>query len=569
VQGVVIPDIGQMPLIDSHARHSVDNVLGHVKHFETKSHAVNAEIFFSETEEGKRAAQKVKEGSITDVSIGYKNSESFFVPEGETEDFNGRSFKGPVKVVTNFSIHELSLTPIGADENAKIRSKEKGVFKMPDEKAREKAVKEERDRVVEINAMCSRFDCVALGNQLIAEGATISGARKEVMKDIERNRDDDADNLGHRTPIEVGYEGVEKRRAAAIDGLTLRAGINLDHPAPGANEYRVLSLVDIARETLVGAGIKTRGLSASRIIRTALQSRAASMSDFPSLLAGTANKVLRESYDMSPGTYELWCNVTENPDYKEMSRNQLSEAPDLDEIPEHTPYKYGKFTDAKEVFQIASYGKLFGITRHALINDDLAAFTRIPMAFAQSAKRKVNTAAYAALTANAAMADGVALFHADHSNYVGSGSGAAPAIATLDTARTAMRTQTGLQGAILNIAPRFIIIPAALETATDTVLNSAGDLDDYKSSAVKNPFFGKLEPVVEAGLDANSTKTWYLASDKNACDTVEVCFLSGSGNGPYLETKEGWTVDGIEYKVRIEFGVKAIDYRGLYSNYGE
>jgi len=188
---------------------------------------------------------------------------------------------------------------------------------------------------------------------------------------------------------------------------------------------------------------------------------------------------------MSPGTYEIWCNVTENPDFKEMSRNQLSEAPDLDEVPEHTPYKYGKLTDAKEVFQIASYGKLFGITRQALINDDLSAFTRIPMSFAQSAKRKVNAAAYAALTANAALADGTALFHADHSNYVGSGSGAAPAIGTLDTARTAMRSQTGLQGAILNIAPRFIIVPAALETTTDTVLNSAGDLDDNKSLSLK------------------------------------------------------------------------------------
>jgi len=576
MSGLEMPKSRQVPLFDTHRRFDTASLIGSYRNMETQNSHLLGRVHFSGVPEAEGPYTKVREGHLTDFSVGYKPIRSEWVPAGETSLVQGHSYEGPVKVTTRWRVKELSCVPIGADEQAKVRSSSsgkennnnKGVNQMLDDETRKEEIQKERDRATEIVAACRHFDCADLSDKLIADGESIPEAYRKIADEERRRRDDDADNLGHRTPIEIGYEGIEKRRAAAIDGLTLRAGINLEHPAPGANEYRVLSLVDIARETLIGAGIKTRGLSASRIIRTALQSRAASTSDFPHLLAGTANKVLRESYDMSPGTYEIWCNVTENPDFKEMSRNQLSEAPDLDEVPEHTPYKYGKLTDAKEVFQIASYGKLFGITRQALINDDLSAFTRIPMSFAQSAKRKVNAAAYAALTANAALADGTALFHADHSNYVGSGSGAAPAIGTLDTARTAMRSQTGLQGAILNIAPRFIIVPAALETTTDTVLNSAGDLDDNKSSAVKNPFFGKLEPVVEASLDVSSTTAWYLASDKNACDTVEVCFLSGSNNGPYLETKEGWTVDGVEYKVRIEFGVKAIDYRGLYCNYG-
>lgn len=575
MSGLEMPKSRQVPLFDTHRRFDTASLIGSYRNMETQNSQLLGRVHFSSVPEAEGPYTKVKECHLTDFSVGYKPIRSEWVPAGTTIVVQGRSYEGPVKVTTRWRVKELSCVPIGADEQAKVRNdtrkenNDKGENTMSNKEMSDRKIQDERDRVMEIGAMCQKFDLVPLGNQLIADGSSVEEARKEAVAAMERRiPDDDADRLGHRVPVEVGYEAVEKRRHATIDGLVLRAGVNLENPAPGANEYRVLSLVDIARETLVGAGVKTRGLSSSRIIKAALQSRAAITSDFSSLLAGTAHKVLRESYDMSPGTYELWCNVTENPDFKEMSRNQLSEAPDLDEVPEHTPYKYGKFTDAKEVFQIASFGKLFGITRQALINDDLAAFTRIPMAFAQSAKRKVNAAAYAALTANAALADGVALFHADHSNYVGSGSGAAPAIATLDAARTAMRTQTGLQGAILNIAPRFIIVPAALETTTDTVLNSAGDLDDNKSSAVKNPFFGKLEPVVEACLDAGSATAWYLASDKNACDTVEVCFLSGSNNGPYLETKEGWTVDGVEYKVRIEFGVKAIDYRGLYCNFG-
>ena len=35
-----------------------------------------------------------------------------------------------------------------------------------------------------------------------------------------------------------------------------------------------------------------------------------------------------------------------------------------------------------------------------------------------------------------------------------------------------------------------------------------------------------------------------------------------------IDQQDGWRVGGIEFKVRIDAGVKAIDYRGLYKNAG-
>ena len=134
-------------------------------------------------------------------------------------------------------------------------------------------------------------------------------------------------------------------------------------------------------------------------------------------------------------------------------------------------------------------------------------------------------------------------------------------------ARTAMRSQTGLAGEILNIAPAFLLVPASLETTSDKLLNSTGDLSQYINSGVINPFYKKLQLVVKSILDATSTAGWYLAADPNQCDTVEVAFLNGQDK-PFLDQREGWTVDGIEFKCRIEFGVKSIDYRGLYHIYG-
>ncbi|MFR0383311.1 hypothetical protein ACKEMP_26145, partial [Escherichia coli] len=50
-------------------------------------------------------------------------------------------------------------------------------------------------------------------------------------------------------------------------------------------------------------------------------------------------------------------------------------------------------------------------------------------------------------------------------------------------------------------------------------------------------------------------------------DTIEVAYLDGIDT-PYLEEQEGFTVDGVAWKVRIDAGVAALDYRGLLKSNG-
>ena len=45
-------------------------------------------------------------------------------------------------------------------------------------------------------------------------------------------------------------------------------------------------------------------------------------------------------------------------------------------------------------------------------------------------------------------------------------------------------------------------------------------------------------------------------------DTVEYCYLEGE-EGVHSEVKNGWEIDGIEIKARLDFAAKAIDHRGL------
>ena len=76
-----------------------------------------------------------------------------------------------------------------------------------------------------------------------------------------------------------------------------------------------------------------------------------------------------------------------------------------------------------------------------------------------------------------------------------------------------------------------------------------------------------LEPISEPQLDAASETAWHLAASPNQIDTIEYAYLEGQ-QGAYIETRNGFDVDGVEIKCRLDFGAKAIDWRGLYKNPG-
>jgi hypothetical protein len=44
--------------------------------------------------------------------------------------------------------------------------------------------------------------------------------------------------------------------------------------------------------------------------------------------------------------------------------------------------------------------------------------------------------------------------------------------------------------------------------------------------------------------------------------------LSGSDDGPTLEARDGFNIDGVEFKAREDFAAAAIDWRGMVWNAG-
>ncbi len=627
LSGLRTPD--QVPLLDSHSRWSVNEVLGSAREFRPEGDKLLARLKFSTAAEGEAAWIRVKEGHLTDVSIGYRVEKSTWVEDGQTAAIDGREFTGPVKVVTRWKIHEISVCPIGADPQAKARAaaekpKPKEATMNPrfraylvsrglspdatDEQARQfavdhniaesdipadfqpeerrsesapapepappadqpsdqgraaadpaqiaqEAIAAERARAAEIRGMGARFDLADLAEELINSGASVERARERFLDRL-AERQPGPEGVGHR--ITVGTEDRDKFRAATQDAILVRAGLTVDSPAPGHDELTGYTLRELARECLVRAGIRPPANVLDMV------GRALTSSDLPNILSNVANRRIMEGYEAAGETWSIWCGDGSVPDFKPQTLLRLAEFGDLDEIPEHAEYKYDSIDETQETVQVATFGKMIALTRQMIINDDLEALTGIPAAMGEAAARKVADVAYAVLIANAAMADGIALFHADHGNLAAAG--AAPNITTLGEAIKAMKLQKDIRGLRrLTIRPEYFIAPVAYEAQMEQFFNSEYEGTQEKPG-LKNIYAGSyFTRVYEPRLDDDSATAWYLAGPKGKF--VKVYFLNGNQT-PYTESKQGWNVDGVEYKVRIDAAAAAIDHRFGYKNPG-
>ena len=123
--GILLPDIRQVPLLDSHSRDSVDDHLGSVIDIKGDQAggyaAVSGLVQFAADEKSRRTWQKVEDGHITDGSVGYRVTKSIWIPEETEAAIEGRLFTGPLKVSLKWQLKEFSITPIGADTLAKVK----------------------------------------------------------------------------------------------------------------------------------------------------------------------------------------------------------------------------------------------------------------------------------------------------------------------------------------------------------------------------------------------------------------------------------------------------------------
>ncbi|MGF7178431.1 ClpP-like prohead protease/major capsid protein fusion protein [Azospirillum doebereinerae] len=428
---------------------------------------------------------------------------------------------------------------------------------VDEQKIRAEAQAAERTRASEIRkaVKAARLpDTVA--DELVDAGTPLDKARETILNTLA-----EADEQGPQTRnyVRVGADAVDRFRAGAQAALMAKAGLVKDD---AGNELRGFSLREMARETLEVHNIATRSMRPLDMVKAAMTH---SSGDFTIILANVAEKSMLKGYEEAAETFQQWTATGTLSDFKAASRIDLNTFPSLARVDEGGEYQYATIGERGETVQLATYGNLFSITRQAIINDDMSVFTRIPQRMGRAAVRTVGNLVYAVLTANPAMSDTKALFHADHKNLAAAGG--APSVTTVDAGRVAMATQKdrSANAVALNLRPRYALTPVALEGAFKVLM--ASEFDPSKTQRTPNSVAGLVEVISDARLDTASTTAWYLAADANATDTVEVSYLDGVST-PWLEQQDGWKVDGVEFKVRLDAAVKALAWEGLYKNVG-
>jgi len=389
--------------------------------------------------------------------------------------------------------------------------------------------------------------------------------------------EDEAPTNGH-VRAEVGTEHAEKR-AHVIEAALMHRVDPVANPLPdGGDEFRGMSLTDLARDALEASGVNTRGMSKYEVASEALAYRGGGMhttSDFTVILGNTVNRTLRAAYEAAPQTFRPFTRETTVSDFKAVTRAQLGEAPQLEKVNEHGEFKRGTIGEGSESYKIATFGRVVGITRQAIINDDLDAFSRITQGFGVQAAQLESDLVWWQILANPNMGDNVALFHATHKNL---GSAAAFGKEPISKMRAAMAKQVGIDGkTTLNIRPACLMVPVELEDTAAELLHSTR-YPDAATNAVADSLKALLivsEPRIDNGISnasigadvAGSTTAYYLAASPGSIDTIELAYLEGN-RGVYIESKTGFNTDGVEFKVRLDAGAKVIDWRAFQKNAG-
>lgn len=559
--------------------HDRDAVVGHIEKVWLEDNRGKALVRFDTDEQSETIFQKVQSGTLQGVSVGYAIYRYEVLEDEDTKSTNGR-FNGPAYVVTDWEPLEISIVSVPADATVGVGRSAEEIHtsidtqedntRMDQEKNLEvqelksepvktgltqedlqKAMEQERKRTSEITALFRDFN-VEGADEAIVMGVSVDEARAMVMDQLR------ARNKG--VSVTMGEAESDKFRAAAQDAVLMAAGIPVAEPAAGAQELRGHSMVELAREALQREGLKSNFGDNMELARQAINST----STFPAIMANLANKSVMVGFNEAETTYQIWAGKGSNRDFKEAARVALSEAGNLELVPEGGQFQQDFLGEASARTKVATYGKLFSLTRQAIINDDLGLFSKIATKYGSAAKRLVNKMVYAQLTGNIKMQDGVALFDNKHGNVAGTGE--ALSVKAIAKAITAMRRQKGITGdATLNITPKYLVVPPELEMAAYQIVNSTAAVDGV-NSGVDNPYKGRF--VVVADAELTDPDAWYLVADATQHDTIEVTYLNGVET-PRLETRQGFEVDGIEYKVAFDCGVSALDFRGVFKNAGK
>lgn len=445
----------------------------------------------------------------------------------------------------------------------------------------------------EINALCDLAE-------LPEEAETCRGLEsvEKVREHLKAAKAKKAEQIpfGSVRVMSTGHERLSTDIRSALAFRAVSSAVNgdpakLEKYLPAAERsktadgFRHATLFDMAQEFVRSQGIQTLGLTREQVAQCAMFGpRAAGIrsggpyhttGSFANLTLDAINKSLTAGYSEFPATWRGPMRQGDSvADFKQIHRVRLGGIPNLPVWNDTEDPNKASMADAKESYAVEARSIGIDFSYKLIVNDDMSALTRTPMMLGAAASRTVNALAWSQITSNPTMSDSVALFAtatgARKRTNLTTGAGA-PSVATLQTLSNLMRlmhgenTPEGNEGPeILNLQPRYLVGPSALDTTIKQLVLSA--YDPASSLMVYNTAT-QLIPVIEPLLDADSTTAWYLFAETSQIDTVEVTFLQGHETPQVREVMDEHKL-AMTYYVLQCVGAKPLNHRGVQKHAG-
>ncbi len=600
--------LGGAPVLNNHNSFSLDQVIGVVESASVDGKRGVATLRFSERSEVDPIWKDVKDGILRNVSVGYRVH--------KFERIRSKDENEPdVMRAVDWEPYEISLVGMPADKDAQVRSesekfdceildeardletekkdvaqknengvsikesteinplrgannvdeKEKAEAAKKEQEIRAEAVKLERERIAGINeaVRVAGLDS-SFADELIKSEISLDGARGKIFEKM-------AEKVKPTTSrAVVTHDGGEAERKSFLEGienaLSHRVAPKETFKKEGTvltdngKRFRTMSFSDMVR----AYGNRIANIDGTFLNKRELMKRVLSTGDFGDVLANVQNKSLKAAYDEMPSTWQPLANEVDNDDFKTIAASELSAAASLLEKPEGGEIQGSDLTDAKEQYNIKVYARKIPFTFEAMVNDDLRAFQKMPQKMAQAAARTLSDKAWAQITSNPTMGDGVALFHSTHKNL---GTPGAISLTTLSELVKLAGLQTGMAGEALNIVPKHFITGPTKELLARQFL-SQNMLAEQASNI--NPWAGTLNLIIEPRIETGSGGSdddFYIAGDKSQVDILEIAYLPGQ-RSPQVDSYESKETLDMNFNVLFMFGVKIIGFRGIYKNAG-
>jgi hypothetical protein len=530
VAGADLEALRGAPVLNSHSQGGLDSVIGAVDSARVEGSEIIATLRMSSRPEVAGIIEDISAGILRSLSVGYE------VQTWADGTANGTRTRTAVK----WKPREVSFVAVSADPNARTRESGRATINR------------------QIRELATRAGCTEIADDLIDRSVSIEEARSAML-----------DNMLTRGRVSIvpsrhNNETLENPEVFHTTvGEALYARISPAYrPSVAAQQFVGQRIDEVARVCLNRAGVSTMGMNSSALITRALNTT----SDFANILSNVVGRTMRAAYDVAPSGIKKCGRQTTAQDFRAKTRIMLDSSGFLlTPVNEHGEFSTGQMIDSAESYAVTTFGKIFGITRQALVNDDIGAFTDLSRRLGQAAAVFENQFLVNLLTA----ADGLGplmqetnrnLFDESHGNVAASGADGPPTDVSLTAARLAMRQQTGPGGGLINVVPWALMVPPELETVGEKLL---AEIHPVVIGGVN--VWSYLQLITEPRL--TNPLRWYLLADPSLIDGLEYAYLAGA-QGPQVFTDPGFEIDGVRIKVRLDYGAGFIKSRGWYSNAG-